>query len=259
VRAILVIPIHVRAEWWGGLALSVCRQEREWSGHVIDSLRLAGSLLGALIERQQMEEALRRSETQYRTLVEGANQPIVIVDHEGVFRFANSAASVDLGIPVEQIQGRTMAEIFAPDDATEQMASIRAVLETGETVVHRRRTRIGTASRWYEARIQPLRGPEGEREAALIFLQDISQRMEVEGRLLTYQARLRRLSSDLALSEQRERRRLASVLHDGIGQTLAVSKIKLGAMRASARDGPWPRVWRNSTGCWTRRSRTPAP
>lgn len=49
---------------------------------------------------------------------------------------------------------------------------------------------------------------------------------------------MRSLTSELALTEQRERKRLASELHDQIGQSLAVSKIKLGALRQAAGSGP---------------------
>lgn len=41
------------------------------------------------------------------------------------------------------------------------------------------------------------------------------------------QARLRSLASELVLAEERERRRLASDVHDSIGQSLAVCKLKL--------------------------------
>ena len=61
----------------------------------------------------------------------------------------------------------------------------------------------------------------------------IEQR-QADEQLLEYQAQLRSLASELTLTEERERRRLATDLHDRIGQTLAVSKIKLGALGTSA-------------------------
>jgi len=57
---------------------------------------------------------------------------------------------------------------------------------------------------------------------------DVTERKEAEERLLAYQRELRSLSSGLLLAEQRERRRIAAALHDGIGQSLAACKIKLG-------------------------------
>ena len=59
------------------------------------------------------------------------------------------------------------------------------------------------------------------------------QRKKAEGQLVTYQANLRTLASEATLAEERERRRLAVHLHDQIGQTLALSQIKLQEARAS--------------------------
>lgn len=57
-------------------------------------------------------------------------------------------------------------------------------------------------------------------------------------KLLEYQEDLRFLASELAVSEQRERRRLAEMLHDRIGQNLAVVALKLAQVRqAAAHDG----------------------
>ncbi|MEW6003438.1 MAG: HAMP domain-containing protein [Nitrospirota bacterium] len=47
------------------------------------------------------------------------------------------------------------------------------------------------------------------------------------------EAELRSMASELSLIEERERRQIATYLHDHIGQTLAISKIKLGALRES--------------------------
>lgn len=47
-------------------------------------------------------------------------------------------------------------------------------------------------------------------------------------------ARLRALVAELAITEQRERRRIASGLHDQVGQLLGVAKIKLGEALAAA-------------------------
>ena len=65
---------------------------------------------------------------------------------------------------------------------------------------------------------------------------DISPRKETQERLLTYQERLRSLTSELAVAEQRERRRIASDLHDRIGQSLAISKIKISQLRGRVTD-----------------------
>jgi|YelNatPaOPRAMG01_1025707.scaffolds.fasta_scaffold00341_12 signal transduction histidine kinase len=62
---------------------------------------------------------------------------------------------------------------------------------------------------------------------------EVRQRKKAEDQVADYQADLRSLASQLTLAEERERRRLAMHLHDQIGQTLALSNIKLHEARAS--------------------------
>lgn len=52
----------------------------------------------------------------------------------------------------------------------------------------------------------------------------------------TYQDELRSLASQLSITEERERREIATNLHDGIGQELALVKLRLESLRGRARD-----------------------
>jgi len=60
---------------------------------------------------------------------------------------------------------------------------------------------------------------------------EIKERIQTEKKLLEYQQKLRSLASELTLTEERQRRRIATDLHDRIGQALALSKIKLSEIR----------------------------
>jgi len=62
---------------------------------------------------------------------------------------------------------------------------------------------------------------------------DITERKKAERKLLDYQAQLKSLASQLTLTEERERRRIATELHDRISQSMAISKIKLDGLRRS--------------------------
>ncbi len=65
---------------------------------------------------------------------------------------------------------------------------------------------------------------------------EVLQRKKAEELLVAYQADLRSLASQLTLAEERERRRLAVHLHDQIGQSLALSHIKLEELGTSLRE-----------------------
>ena len=60
---------------------------------------------------------------------------------------------------------------------------------------------------------------------------EVEERKRYEQNLLGYQQRLRHLSSQLLQTEERERRRIATEIHDHIGQSLAITKIQLGAIQ----------------------------
>jgi signal transduction histidine kinase len=63
---------------------------------------------------------------------------------------------------------------------------------------------------------------------------EIIERKHAEDKLLNYQKQLQALASELSLTEERERRQIATDLHDRIGQNLAIAKIKLGSLQAAA-------------------------
>lgn len=54
----------------------------------------------------------------------------------------------------------------------------------------------------------------------------------LEAHRLSYQARLRALAAEISLAEERERHRLATELHEQVGQILAAAQIKLGTLAA---------------------------
>lgn len=59
-----------------------------------------------------------------------------------------------------------------------------------------------------------------------------------ERKIRAYQERIRQMAFDAVVNEERERRRIAADLHDGVGQSLALSQIKLTAIRKELSDTP---------------------
>jgi PAS domain S-box-containing protein len=232
----LAVPVLVSGAWWGLMTIAHDAESIPWSSGEEEALRAACSILGAVVHRQRIESSLRESEEKYRTLVEGANQPIIIVSHDGVVCFSNGFAAAALNRTAAQMVGRSMWSLFPGEHADSHMRAIRRALDSGRQVISAHRSVVRGRPGWFEARIQPLAGSWNEQRAALVIISDITERKEAERRILEYQSRLRSLSSELALAEQRERRRIASELHDRIGQSLAMARIKLGGVQRDDSD-----------------------
>jgi PAS domain S-box-containing protein len=85
-----------------------------------------------ITERKQAEEALRESEEKYRTLVEKANEAIVIVQ-DGVFVFTNRRTSDLVGVPAGDLEGKPFIDFVWPEDRELLIANYRKRI-AGETV-----------------------------------------------------------------------------------------------------------------------------
>jgi signal transduction histidine kinase len=85
----------------------------------------------------------------------------------------------------------------------------------------------GAKKHWVRTHLYPVLDANGEVKHVVDIEEDITEAKAVELRLADYQDRLRALAHDLTLAEERERSHLASALHDGVGQTLALARIQL--------------------------------
>ena len=79
----------------------------------------------------------------------------------------------------------------------------------------------------------PLKDTEGRVTSAIEMVDDITERMQSEEKILEYQNQLKFLASQLITSEERTRQDFATFLHDQIGQSLCTLKIKLEMLKQS--------------------------
>ncbi|MBM4136517.1 MAG: PAS domain S-box protein, partial [Nitrospira sp.] len=94
---------------------------------------------------------------------------------------------------------------------------------------------------YWDTSIAPVETPDGKVEGIMILTQDVTDRKKTEEKLkeqaetLQEQAdQLRSLASQMSLIEEKERRYIATELHDSIGQKLALSKMKLEELQSLA-------------------------
>jgi PAS domain S-box-containing protein len=178
-------------------------------------------------ERKQAEVALEEREKHLRTVVTGAPIILFALDREGVITLSEGKGLDATGAKPGENVGRLVSDVYR--DVPQIGENIRCAL-AGEEFT----SIVELADGTFETRYSPLRGQNGEITGVIGVATDITERKRAEEQLLAYQERLRSLASQLSLAEERERRRIATELHDRISQTLAICKIKLGALRASA-------------------------
>ncbi|MGH9327368.1 MAG: PAS domain-containing protein, partial [Terriglobia bacterium] len=82
-----------------------------------DSL-IEGTLID-ITERKKVEEALRRSEERFRTLVEKSSDAISLVDASGKILYSSHAISPIFGYSLEERVGRNIFELLHPEDTNQ--------------------------------------------------------------------------------------------------------------------------------------------
>ncbi|HKA54602.1 MAG TPA: PAS domain S-box protein, partial [Candidatus Binatia bacterium] len=87
-----------------------------------------------VVARQQAEEALRRSEEYFHTLIDNTSDLIGILTAEGVFRYQSPAGERMLGYTAEDVIGRSAFEFVHPEDVGKVMdAFARGIRTPGHT------------------------------------------------------------------------------------------------------------------------------
>ena len=76
-----------------------------------------------------------------------------------------------------------------------------------------------------------IKNNSGEPLGFIIITKDITVRKDAENAIKVYQENLRSMTSELNLAVEKERRRIAVDLHDHLGQSLAMARIKLSGMK----------------------------
>lgn len=94
-------------------------------------------------KRRQVEEELRASEAELRALFEAMTDVILVIDGEGRYlKIAPNNPSLLYKPPAEML-GKTVNEIFPPEQADEFLEHIRRTLETRRTISFEYSLQIG--------------------------------------------------------------------------------------------------------------------
>ncbi len=93
-----------------------------------------------LTERKKMEEALRKSEEKYRSLVELAHNGIMLTEGLGpTISYANQGMAEMLGYTVEGLIGKSYVDLVHPEEKKEYLLHKKARRKSGKPLTHERR------------------------------------------------------------------------------------------------------------------------
>jgi PAS domain S-box-containing protein len=186
-----------------------------------------------ITERKRMEEALRESEEKMRSILDASPDAILQVGMDLKVLWANKA-SLELN---PDILGVSCCEAYQACMTVDEQCVCKKAIESGQietnSLCFPAVEGSGGEVCWENIGV-PLRDSHGRVHGAILIGRNITERKMAERVMLEYQQRLRTQASQLSLAEERERRRIATDLHDNVIQGLALSMIKLDLLRESS-------------------------
>lgn len=194
IRAILIVPLLDQNSYIGGISLHQCDQAREWNREDIEFVQtiadhcaiaihqaqLYAKLQRELRERQQVEEALRQSETRFRTALKHA--PLVVFNQDQELRYTWVYNAVP-DSETDTMLGKTDSELLAPQEAQRLISIKQRVLTSGVGVREEVSLTINGELRYYDLTVEPLRNSIGDIEGITCAAMDISDRKHIEDQL----------------------------------------------------------------------------
>lgn len=191
-----------------------------WSDKaVLDENQKVQEIIGIgrdITYQKGVEDALRRSEDRFRSIVHQLSDIVLIVDHDTTILYDTPSTKNVLGFKEGYLVGRKAIDLVAPEDIEIAHEKLASILSNENKVISMEIKMQHTNDRWIPLEavaINMLNHPSIQ--GIIITLRDISERKQMEKQIL----------DAVIKTEEQERDRFAKNLHDDLGPLLSSIKM----------------------------------
>jgi PAS domain S-box-containing protein len=210
--------------------------------HIIFSARQIGDdIVGMLMDitrRKQIEKELQKSYDLLKHLLSSIPDAVFSVKlPERVIEWAEDSYNImGLGEQPSHVQGLSTRKYFNSSEDYENFGELqRRAIGEGKRYMRTEVVLRREDGTHFPAEVTGTFYKEnGEVTRITALARDITDRKQAERKLLDHQQRLKALAFQLAIVEEKERRRIAVDLHDHVGQSLALARVQLASARRAA-------------------------
>jgi PAS domain S-box-containing protein len=221
---------------------SKLRARLEESEELVEAIR-HGRVDAVVVSKDEGDVVytLKGADYTYRVLIETMDEGAVILSEEGTVLYCNRRFADMLGKPLSTLTGGSLRGFFVAEDEGRFGDLLQRVL-ANEGLKTELRFKTAGADMPSLVGLTPLQ--LDEMKGVCMVVTDLSALKRSEETLRAYSERLfrknaelklraeqlARMSAELTMTEQRERKRLSKILHDGLQQHLAAAKLQLGVL-----------------------------
>ena len=171
-------------------------------------------------EKRKAEEELKKSESRYRSLIEQANDAIMITDEKGNFMDVNGSFCKQFGYTKEEMLKSNISLVMDPVSLAKDPVRFDLLMQGIPVFRERKMVRKDGTIIEVEANVKML--PDGR---ILAIARDITDRKKADNELVKSYREIRLLTKHLQKIREEERIHIAREIHDELGQQLTVLKM----------------------------------
>jgi PAS domain S-box-containing protein len=257
-QSALSTPLHVRGKLFGAVTI-YSRQKHEWLTEQFTLIEWLATECGHILETLQLQDELRQTAEQNRMLsdlLERSDQPFGTGYPDGKLGYVNAAFERLTGYSRKELEIIDWANVLTPSQwKSMEQVKLEELNRTGQPVRYEKEYARKDGTRVpIELLVHLIKDDRGLPLHYYSFITDITERKRAEeavarakdeleqrvaertAELAQRASQLRALAGELTLSEQRERTRLAKILHDHLQQLLVAAKFRLAILGKGAED-----------------------
>jgi len=196
-----------------------------------------GRLQGEMAQRALVETELRKRSQMLEAFFRHTITPLAFLDRHFNFVRVNEAYAHAAGKGPEYFAGKNHFALY-PHEETE--AVFRQTVRTrqayhayAQPLTYPDQPERGVT--YWDWRLTPLCDDSGDVQFLVLSLDDVTERQNAIDELEQRARQLQQVTLEMLEAEDRERKRLAEILHDDLQQTLAAAKFQLGLLDGRVR------------------------
>jgi PAS domain S-box-containing protein len=220
--------------------LTVGGAPRTYLETIFPLLDSSGSILGVggiatdITSRRALEDEVRQrsieveaAHRQLQAMFDALPDLVFTVDRFGMLSCVKHEPANDLAVPAEQAEGMRMAEILPPDVYLKFDSAIQLVLAGGKAAPIQYSLVVQAGPQDFEARIAKQSADE-----VTVIVRNVTENVAARRTIEEHRGRLQSLLVQQNQVEEALRVRVASEVHDGVAQEVAMARILVAKVAA---------------------------
>ncbi len=199
----------------------VCRDEQG------TPLYLSGILID-VTERKRNEQTLYHSQQTNRALLNAVPDALVLIQLDGTVVDVNIGMAQRYGLTREEMLGRDIHEILHPEVAQRGKQGLAEVVKTRQPHTFS----MSHDGMFQENYLAPVFDIDGKVIQVAIVSRDQTEKYTHERQIEDYQRKLRALSAELTMVEERKVHEIIDSLHDNVGPLLSLASLRTNLLKS---------------------------